>query len=168
MCIRGKRSVLFYFPGRALSCSRSASTINLTSASKLTVGSHLRAARALLGSATSRSTSAGHVTRILDDVITPVQPDVGEGDLAELLHGVCGPCAYDVIVGTVLLQHQPHGSDVVPAYPQSRLESRFPEELIGQPQLDLGDVMGDLAVTNSNPRRGLSWLKRMPETAKRL
>ena len=51
--------------------------------------------------------------RVELDVLLPVEPDVPEGDFHEFAHGMRLAGGDDVIVGAVLLQHQPHGLDVV-------------------------------------------------------
>ena len=95
--------------------SRSASTIISTSCAKRHLRLSSRARRcALAASPTSRSTSAGrkNVGSMLH-VLLPVEPDVAEGELDELAHGVRLAGGDDVVVGLVLLEHQPHGLDVV-------------------------------------------------------
>ena len=52
-------------------------------------------------------------SRIQPDVLVPVQSDVIEGDLHQLAHRVALAGRDDVVVGLVLLQHQPHRAHVV-------------------------------------------------------
>ena len=47
------------------------------------------------------------------DVLLPVEAGVPERDLDELLHGVADAGGDDVVVGLILLQHEPHRVDVV-------------------------------------------------------
>jgi len=47
------------------------------------------------------------------DVVLPVEADVGEGDFEKFADGVGFAGGDDVVVGLVLLEHQPHSFDVV-------------------------------------------------------
>src|SRR5271169_2760856 len=47
------------------------------------------------------------------DVKPPVEASRGEGELDEIAHAVRLPGGDDVVVGLLLLQHQPHGLDIV-------------------------------------------------------
>ena len=50
-------------------------------------------------------------------VLLPVEADVRERDLDEFSHRMADAGGDDVVVGAVLLQHQPHGADVVAGKP---------------------------------------------------
>ena len=51
--------------------------------------------------------------RVDDHVLLPIQPDVIERNLAKLPHGVRLAGGDHVVVGVILLEHQPHGVDVI-------------------------------------------------------
>ena len=94
--------------------SMSASTIMATRPGKSTSGLHPNTWRALVGSPTSRSTSAGSQEALVDDdVLLPVEPGCLEGQPAQLAHLVGLPGRDDEVAGRVLLEHEPHGADVV-------------------------------------------------------
>ena len=74
----------------------------------------------------------------------------------------------DVIVGLVLLQHQPHRLDVVAGEAPVALGVEVAEEqLVLQAALMRAAARVILRVTKVSPRRGDSWLKRMPLQANR-
>src|SRR5918992_2721439 len=75
-----------------------------------------------------------------------IQPDVVEGDPHELANRVRLAGGYDVVVRLVLLEHEPHGLDVVLGIAPVPLRVEVPErKLLLQPELDGGGTMGDLA-----------------------
>src|ERR687893_3087684 len=81
-----------------------------------------------------------------DDVLLPVEAHALERELAELPHRVGLAGGDDVVVGRVLLQHQPHGLDVVARVAPVALGVEVAEpQLVRQAELDLGDGVGDLA-----------------------
>jgi len=95
-----------------------------------------------------------HVPLILHDVVTVVEVDAGKGALTQLLHGprLAGPD--DVVFGRWLLQHLPHGGNVIAG--ESPIAPRVEgteAELAGLPELNARRAVGDLRVTNSRPRR---------------
>jgi hypothetical protein len=47
------------------------------------------------------------------DVKPPVEASRGEGELDETAHAVRLPGSDDIVIGLLLLQHQPHGLDIV-------------------------------------------------------
>ena len=123
----------------------SASTIMRDQVGERRLRAPSRARRAaLVASPTSRSTSAGRMKRLVDDdVVLPVEADVGEGELAELAHRVGLAGADHVVVGLVLLEHQPHGLDVVAGEAPVALGVEVAEaQLVDLPELDLGDARG--------------------------
>ena len=78
-----------------------------------------------------------------DDVLLPVEADVAEGELAELADRVGLAGGDHVVVGLVLLQHQPHGLDVVAGEAPVALGVEVAEpQLVGQAELDAGDARG--------------------------
>ena len=73
---------------------------------------------------------------------------------------------HDVVVRPVLLEHQPHRPDVVGGVAPVLLgvevaEGQLVLEFVGYAR----HPWVTLRVTNSRPRRGDSWLNRMPEEA---
>src|SRR5262249_17616612 len=46
-------------------------------------------------------------------VLAPIEPDMVERDLNEFLDAMANSGADDVVIGLTLLQHEPHGPDVV-------------------------------------------------------
>src|SRR5215217_354219 len=88
----------------------------------------------------------GTLERIVDlHVRLPVQAGVVERDLDAAPHGVRRARRDHEVLRNVLLEHQPHRLDVV-----LRIAPVAACQVI-------------LRVTNSSPRRGLSWLNRIPE-----
>src|SRR5262249_26510868 len=80
----------------------------------------------------------GHMT-------APVESDMIEGDLHKLLHTVSLSCSNDVIVRFFLLQHQPHGSNIIAGKaPISFCPKVAEAHFCSQSQLDLSDPMGNL------------------------
>ena len=78
-------------------------------------------------------------------------------------------CGYDVIVGFVLLQHQPHGADVVARKSPVAFRIQIAEiQLSCVPSLMRANARVILRVTNVSPRLGDSWLNRIPLQAKML
>ena len=64
----------------------------------------------------------------------------------ELLHGVRLAGSDHVVVGCVLLQHQPHRLDVVARKPPVTLRLDVPEpQLLREPELDPSHPVADLA-----------------------
>ena len=87
-----------------------------TSSVNLVRASHPRRSRAFAASPHSASTSVGRKYRSsIADVSVPLEARQPEGDLAQLAHGVRLAGGDDVVVGLVLLEHEPHGLDVVRA-----------------------------------------------------
>ena len=79
----------------------------------------------------------------MHDVLLPVEPDVAEGELAELPHRVGLAGGDHVVVGLVLLEHQPHGLDVVAGEAPVALGVEVAEaQLVGQAELDAGHARG--------------------------
>src|ERR671922_1015465 len=78
------------------------------------------------------------------DVLLPVQPDVRERDLAELLHRVGLAGGDHVVVGLVLLQHQPHGAHVVRGVAPVAPGMEVPDADLALPaELDASDGVAD-------------------------
>ena len=116
------------------------STIIFTNCSKDTSSFQSSFFWALAGSPSSRSTSAGRdELGIYLDVLFVIQPQVVEGDLAEILHRMGAAGGDHVIIRLGLLQHQPHGPYIVPGKTPVALGVQVAQtQLIGQPQLDPG------------------------------
>ncbi len=75
-----------------------------------------------------------------------VRPTCGEGQLDELAHGVGLAGRQHVVVGLVLLQHQPHALDVVARVAPVALGVEIAEiEALLQAELDRRDRARDLA-----------------------
>ena len=147
--------------------ARSASTIMRISSSKPISG--FQPSRSLrLGRIADQQVDFGGPEELLvdDDVVLPVQAHLVEGDLAQLPHRVGLAGGDDVVVRLVLLQHQPHGPDVVAGEAPVPLGVQVAERhLRCRPSLMAAALKVTFRVTNSRPRRGLSWLNRMPELA---
>ncbi len=92
---------------------------------------------------------------------------MSERHLDQLLDGVALSGRDDVVVGACpAAASSTSRARNPPAYPQSRCASRFPRfSASASPSLMRATPSVTLRVTNSSPRRGDSWLKRMPETA---
>ena len=90
-------------------------------------------------------------------VLLPVEVDCAEGQLHQLLDRVGLPRRYHVVVGAVLLEHHPHGADVVGRVPPVALRVEVAErQFVAQSRLDAGDAVGDLAGDELQPAtRGL-------------
>jgi predicted PurR-regulated permease PerM len=81
-----------------------------------------------------------------DDVILPVESGGLERDLAQALHAVGAAGRDDVVVGRVLLEHQPHRADVVTGEAPVALRVEIAErELAGVAFLDQRDAVCHLA-----------------------
>ena len=75
-----------------------------------------------------------------------------EGGVHQVLHGVGDAGGNHVVVGDVLLQHQPHRADVVAGKPPVALRVEVAErQMIGLPQLDLRHAVGHLAGDELEP-----------------
>ena len=82
----------------------------------------------------------------MHDVVLPVEADVAEGDLAELAHRVRLAGGDHVVVGLVLLEHQPHGLDVVAGEAPVALGVEVAEaQLVARPSLIWATRVADLA-----------------------
>ena len=80
------------------------------------------------------------------DMALPVEPDVLEGDLAELPHRVRFTSCDHVIARGGLLEHHPHGPHEVACVAPVTLGIEVPElHVVGQAELDAGNGMGHLA-----------------------
>jgi hypothetical protein len=109
-----------------------------------------------------------HQLRVDHDVLLPVEPHPREGDLHQLAHRVGLAGGDHVVVGLGLLEHQPHGLDVVAGEAPVALGVEVAEpQLAREPQRDPRHAVGDLAGHELETPRGLSWLNRIPEQAKR-
>ena len=94
--------------------STSASTIIATSSSKSTFGVQPSFSRAFDGVADQQIDFGGTEELVADaHVVFPVEANTGEGQLDELLDLVRLSGRHHVVVGLVLLEHQPHRFDVV-------------------------------------------------------
>ncbi|PON39167.1 LOW QUALITY PROTEIN: hypothetical protein PanWU01x14_306780 [Parasponia andersonii] len=78
-------------------------------------------------------------------MVPPIQPHIPKRHLQELLHRVRVLGRHDVIVGLLLLQHHPHGLDIVPGEAPVPRGLEVPqEELVLEPDLDPPHGAGDL------------------------
>ena len=74
----------------------------------------------------------------------PIQAHVVEGDAHEFLDAVGLARADYVIISLVLLQHQPHGPDIIAGKSPVALGLQVAQpQLLVQPQLDPSDAMSD-------------------------
>ncbi len=148
--------------------SMSASTIIVTRLGEVDLGApaqHL----ARLGRLADQQVDLGRAQEALvdDDVLLPVEPGRLEGQPAQLAHLVGLPGRDDVVAGRVLLEHEPHGAHVVGGVAPVALARRdcpsasFSSSLCAM----RATPCVTLRVTNSRPRRGDSWLNRMPDEA---
>ena len=97
-----------------------------------------------------------HEPRIDHDVLLVVEAHVTERDLAELADRVRLARRDDVVVGLLLLQHEPHRLDVIAREAPVALRVEVAEaELARHPELDARDTVGDLArhELDAAPRR---------------
>ena len=149
--------------------ARSLSTIISTSSSKPTLGFQPSFSRALRRVADEQvDLGRPHEARVLHDVSGPVvDADLGERDVEQLADRVRLAGGDDVVVGLVLLQHPPHRLDVVAGEAPVALGVEVAQRdacPAGRARC-AATAIDTLRVTNSGPRRGDSWLNRMPEQA---
>ena len=87
-----------------------------------------------------------HERRIGLDVVARLEAGVRESEVGEFLHGVLLPCRDHVVVGLLLLEHQPHRLDVVACEAPVSLGVEVAEaEFAGEAELDPRDAVRDLA-----------------------
>ena len=146
----------------------SASTIITTKSSNGVLGCQPSVAVALLQVADQQIDFGGPEEPLVDhDVVFVVSPRCPKATAQNSRTLCVSPRADDVVVG--------FGSAAASATwhrrsrrrkPQSRFASRFPRASLGlRPSLIWAHRGLILRVTNSRPRRGLSWLNRMPDEA---
>jgi hypothetical protein len=90
------------------------------------------------------STSAGRMKRGSKSLWIELEPI--EHEIEELAHRMRLAGRLDIIVGPLLLQHQPHRLDVIAG--EARVALRFEvaeDELVLQSELDAGGAAGDFA-----------------------
>ena len=86
------------------------------------------------------------VLRVELDEVAIVELDAREGQLEKLAHGMRLAGRHHVVVGLLLLEHQPHGADVVAGESPVALGVEVPhDELLLQAFLDSRGAQGDLA-----------------------
>lgn len=86
------------------------------------------------------------VPLVNDDMVPPIESHIAERDFQELLHGVGLFSGHNIVIGLLLLQHQPHGFNVVPSEaPISGGLEVAQEELALEPDLDAAHGPRDLA-----------------------
>src|SRR5437868_9669548 len=84
--------------------------------------------------------------RVLDDISVGLQSNAIESNVDEFANGVRLAAGDDVIVRLLLLQHGPHRDDVVSGVPPVATRVQISEiQLVGQTQLDLRNMRGDLS-----------------------
>ena len=77
-----------------------------------------------------------------------------------------GAGSHHVVVGRLLLQHQPHRLDIIAGMAPVALGVHVAErQRVGEAKLDACYPVGDLAGHELDTAEGLSWLKRMPDEA---
>src|SRR5712691_1112581 len=80
-----------------------------------------------------------------DETLPVLDPSAPEGQLDHLADRVRDAAPDHVVVGLGLLEHEPHGADVVAGEPPVPLRVEVPQgDLALQPELDPGDPVGDL------------------------
>src|SRR5438309_10480700 len=83
--------------------------------------------------------------RIAPSVLSPVEPRMREGDLAELLDGNSAARRYHILSRVVGLEHQPHHANIVTRKTPVPLGMQVPHpEVLGHPVLDPCDPIRDL------------------------
>ena len=125
-----------------------------TRPSKSTLGVHPSCSRALVASPISRSTSAGRSKRgsWLHEALPVVVAGARERGVEELADGVGLAGRDHVVVGDVLLQHQPHRLDVVAGEaPVARGVEVAERDRVLQAELDPRQRVGDLAGDELEP-----------------
>src|SRR5271157_4147800 len=81
--------------------------------------------------------SGPHEAGVLDDMISPVEPDMFKGDLTKLLNRVAFPGSDDIVIRGGLLQHEPHGFHVVSGETPIPLGIEIAHaKFFGEPKLD--------------------------------
>src|ERR1051325_4650461 len=86
------------------------------------------------------------VARVEIDIFLPIEADVAKGFLQEFAHGMGFAGGDDVIIGLLLLEHQPHGFDVFFGVTPVALRFKVAEvKFVLQAGEDLGDRTGDFA-----------------------
>jgi len=87
-----------------------------------------------------------HEARVDRDVFLHVQADELESQLAKIPHAGATAGRDDVVVRLRLLQHQPHGLDIVAGVAPVAFRVQVPQrQLVLQAELDADDTVGDLA-----------------------
>ncbi len=145
------------------------SIINSASHSNFTFGVQPSWRFAFDGSPISRFDFRGTEESLIDlDVILPFQFQAIEHDLQNLLHRVSLAGRNHVVVGLVLLQHQPHRLDVIAGKSPVAARVQVPERKLPlDAQLDSGSAARNLARHEIFARLGDSWLNRIPLQANR-
>ena len=96
--------------------------------------------------------SRAQEARIEAHVLVGIDPGVLEGDAHQVAHRVRGAGGDHIVLGLVLLEHQPHGLDVVPGIAPVALGVEVAERhLLGEAELDGGGGVGDLAGDELEP-----------------
>ena len=86
------------------------------------------------------------VAGVVFDVFFPIEADVGEGVFDIFLHGVGFVGGDDIVVGLILLEHEPHGFDVFGGVSPVTLGIEVAEvEVFLAAEFDGGDGAGDFA-----------------------
>ena len=127
--------------------ARSASTIISTSCLKSTPGVQPSSVRAFDAVAEQMIDFGRPQQRRIDaHVLLPVEADARERDLDQLAHRVADAGGDDVVVGLVLLQHQPHRAHVVAGKSPVAMRVEIADrQRVGEPELDPRDAVGHLA-----------------------
>src|SRR5439155_22556502 len=93
--------------------------------------------------------------RIDYDVLFPIELNMIEGDAHEILDAMSLADADHIIVGVILLQHEPHGPDVIAGKPPVALRLQVAQpHLVIETQLDARDPMSNLASYELQPAPG--------------
>ena len=88
------------------------------------------------------------------------------GDFYEFSYRMCLTGGNNIVIGVILLEHEPHGFDILLGVAPVALGVEVAEvEVFLFAEFDGGDGTEILRVTKVSPRRGDSWLKRMPFVA---
>ena len=96
--------------------------------------------------------SRAQEARIEAHVLVGIDPGVLEGDAHQVAHRVRDAGGDHIVLGLVLLEHQPHGLDVVPGIAPVALGFEVSEgDLLGEAELDGGGGVGDLAGDELKP-----------------
>src|SRR5262249_9718273 len=105
------------------------------------------------------------VTRIVSDVLLPVETNVSEGSGTKFAHGVCFVCRQNEIVSFILLQHSPHAFDIFRGITPVAFRFEIAEkQFVLEPILNRGHGSRDFARYKGFPAAWAFVVKQNPVT----